>query len=291
MTIEVANTNAIPAHGLVRISSAGQSHIRRNFPRLPAKQSACRCPPKPLPVWSCKIGTAPNNAPSAARRPGRCEVANVSASTLAGVPVVVEAPQPVAAWLRQLAPGQTETLQPPGNGWTKPSRLELQADGVTWSGSCKDGNLFDHVQAGDLALGRLVFAIHQQIDGREEWTECDRIVSLQLQEQPDAWLVEAVVGYGELPALRTASTRRCGWPFSNTAVLCSPGLCGWRIPGLEIGNWPKSIGSAVHPWVARLRTTWPEARECPTIIATRNSGPIPSRAAALARWIPALAGW
>ncbi|MGA2244959.1 MAG: hypothetical protein ABSH48_08175 [Verrucomicrobiota bacterium] len=138
--IEIANTNAIPAHGLLRISSAGQSRIegislpagQTQHLSLPARTVAC----VELQNWDGTKQHAISGLP-----PGPLEVANASAGTLAGVPVVIEAAQPVAAWLRQLDPGQTERLQPPGNRWTKPNRLELKTEGVTWSGSGQDGTL------------------------------------------------------------------------------------------------------------------------------------------------------
>ena len=102
------------------------------------------------------------------------------------MPVLFEGVQPTAVWLHQLPSGRTEKFQPPSADWTKPDRLDLKTEGVTWSCSRKDGNLFDRIRAGDLAVGRLVFAINQQTEIGERWTECDRIVSLQLQEQPDA---------------------------------------------------------------------------------------------------------
>ena len=194
--IEIANTNAMPAYGRARISAAGRSRIEeislpagqtKRLP-LPSREVAC----VELQNWD---GTKQRAISGQALGP--LEVANVSAAPLNGVPVLLDSAKPVAAWLRQLAPGQTAKLPPPSADWTKPDRLDLKTDGVTWSCSRKDGNLFDRIQAGDLDMGRLVFAIHQQADGREQWAECDRLLSLQVQEQPDAWLVEAVVGRGE----------------------------------------------------------------------------------------------
>jgi len=233
--IEVANTNATAAHGLVRISAAGQSRIEGIFLpagqkrrlSLPAQSVAC----VELQNWDGTKQRTLSGPPV-----GPLTVANVSASTLAGAPVVIEDPQPVAAWLHPLAPGQTEKLQPPGTGWTKPDRLDLQTEGVTWSGSCKDGNLFDQIQAGDLALGRLVFGIHRQIEGREQWTECDRIESLQLLEQSDAWVVEAVMSHGEAgsensfrAAARLAVFKHAGVMLARPLWVENAGARSWKL--------------------------------------------------------------
>lgn len=234
-TIAVANPNPIPSHGRVRISSAGQSRIEGIS--LAAGQTKRLSLPAQAVAWvELQDWDGAKQRAISGPPPGPLEVANVSANTLAGVPVVIEAAQPVAAWLRQLAPGQTETLPPPANDWTKPDHLDLRSEGVTWSGGCKEGNLFDHVQAGDLTLGRLVFAIHQQIDGREAWTECDRSISLQLQEQPDAWLIEAVVGYGEAvaansfrAAVRLAVFKNGGVVLARPLWVENTGTRNWKL--------------------------------------------------------------
>jgi hypothetical protein len=233
--IEVANTNAIPAHGLARISSEGHNRIEeislsagqtKRF-RLPARAIAC----VELQNWDGTKQRAINGQPL-----GPLEVANTSATTLAGVPVLFEGVQPAAVLLHQLPPGRTAKFQPPNADWTTPDRFDLKTEGVTWSCSLKDGNLFDRIQADDLALGRLVFAIHQQTDVGERWTECDRIVSLQLQEQPDAWLVEAVVGYGEKDsangfraAVRLAVFKHDGLVLARPVWVENSGAQNWKL--------------------------------------------------------------
>lgn len=272
--VEVANRDAIAAHGRVRISSAGQSRIeeislaagQKKRLSLPAHTIAC----VELQNWDGTKQRAFSGPP-----PGPLDVANISARTLADVPVVIEAAQPVAAWLRKLGPGQTETLPPPGAGWTKPDHLELQTEGVAWSGSGKEGNLFDHVQAGDLALGRLLFAIHQQMDGREQWTECDRIVSRQLQEQPDAWLVEAEVSYGAAgaansfrAAVRLAVFKHGGVVLARPLWVENTGARNWRLVEVywfcrpAIGGSPADnvVGGAAVPDYYRRAQFWTHAR-------------------------------
>jgi hypothetical protein len=233
--IEIANTNAIPAHGLVNISLAGRNRIEeislaagqsKQLP-LPAQTVAC----VELQNWDGTKQRAVSGPPL-----GLLEVANVSANTLAGVPVLRDGVQPVAAWLSQLPPGRTKKLQPSSAEWTQPDRLELKTDGVTWSCSRKDGNLFDHIQADGLALGRLVFAIHQQAGGVNRWTECDRIESLRLQEQSDAWLIEAVVGSGEKGSansfragVRVAVFKHDGLVFARPRWVENCGAQNWKL--------------------------------------------------------------
>jgi hypothetical protein len=149
---------------------------------------------------------------------------------------LIEGPQPVAAWIRQLAPSRIQKLPLPTNGWTKPDQLDLKTEGITWYGSLKDGNLFDHIQAGDLALGRLVFAIHQQADGHDLWTECDRIESLKFQEQPDSWIIEAVVGFGQTvssncfrAAVRLAVFKHDGLVLARPLWVDNSGVRNWKL--------------------------------------------------------------
>jgi hypothetical protein len=273
-TVEVANTNNIPAHGLVRISSAGQSRVEEislaagQTKRLSLSPQTVAC--VELQNWDGTKQRTLSGPPL-----GPLAVANVSASALAGVPVVIEAAQPVAAWLRHLAPGQTETLSPPGTGWTRPAHLELSTDGVTWSGGGQDGNLFDHVQAGDLALGRLMFAIHQQLDGREQWTECDRIVSLQLQEQPDAWLIEAEVSSGAAgsansfrAAVRLAVFKHGGVVLARPLWVENTGTRDWKLVEIywfcrpAIGGSPADnvVGGAAVPDYYRHAQFWTHSK-------------------------------
>lgn len=188
---------------------------------------------------------------------------------------MVEAAQPVAAWLRRLAPGQSETLSLPDTAWTKPDHLELQTEGVTWSGDGKNGNLFDHVQAGDLALGRLMFAIDQQLDGREQWTECDRIVSLQLQEQPDAWLIEAEVSSGAAgsvnsfrAAVRLAVFKHDGVVLARPLWVENTGTHNWKLAEIywfcrpAIGGSPADnvVGGAAVPDYYRHAQFWTHSK-------------------------------
>lgn len=233
--VEVVNSNPIPAHGLVRITAAGRSQIEEISLRagqakplaLPANSIAC----VELQNWDGTKQRAICGSPL-----GPLEAANGSATTLAGVPIVLDGPQPVAAWLRQLAPGQTQKFEPPTSEWTKPDHLNLKTDGVSWAGSGKNGNLFDHIQAGDLALGSLAFAVHRQFDSRELWTECDRILSLRLQEQPDAWLVEAVMGSGDThsgnsfrAAVRLAVFKHDGIVLAKPLWVENTGSRNWKL--------------------------------------------------------------
>ena len=273
-TVEVANTNVIAAHGLVRISAAGQSRIeeislaagQKQRLSLPAQTIAC----VELQNWDGTKQRAVSGP-----RPGPLEVANASASTLADAPVVIEAAQPVAAWLHQLAPGATEKLPPPGNAWTKPNRLDLTTEGATWSGNCQDGSLFDHIQAGNLALGRLTFGIHQQLAGREQWTECDRTVSLRLQEQPDAWLIEAVVGYGKTgsensfhAAVRLAVFKHGGLVLARPLWVENTGTRNWKLaevywfcrPAIRGAAADEVAGGAGVPDYYRAAQFWTDAK-------------------------------
>jgi len=76
---------------------------------------------------------------------------------------------------------------------TETDRLTLKTAGTTWHAARGDGSLFDAIEADGLAVGRLAFAVHQQLGGRDFWTEANRVVSLRAQEQADAWAIEAVV--------------------------------------------------------------------------------------------------
>ncbi len=191
-TVELSNTNALPAHGTLRLNTAGKCRIEEVTLKpkstrrvaVPAKEAWCA----ELQQWD---GTKTRLV--GGKTLGPLDIANASAATLDGVPLVLDGPPVVAAMVSQLEPGRTVTLTAPTSTPAETERLELKADGATWCCERKDGSLFDSIRAGDLPLGRLIFAAHQKLNGRDFWTEANRIVSLRVQEQADAWIVEAVV--------------------------------------------------------------------------------------------------
>ena len=273
-TVAVVNTNPIPAHGLVRITAAGRSQIEEVS--LLAGQT------KPLPLAAGSIACVELQNWDGTKQRAICgsplgplAAANCSAVTLAGVPIVLDGPQPVAAWLRQLAPGQTQKFQPPAGEWTKPDNLNLKTDGVTWAGSGRNGNIFDHIQAGELALGSLTFAVHRQLDRRELWTESDRILSLRLQEQPDAWLVEAVVGAGEThsansfrAAVRLAVFKHDGIVLAKPLWVENTGVRSWKLaeaywfcrPAIGGSTEDDVAGSSNVPGYYRAAQFWTDSK-------------------------------
>ena len=216
-TVELVNTNAIAARGMLRLSAAGKSRIEevtlkpKSVKRFPVTAGGPRPPDavagnkdktsrpeaavRPAGAWCAELqqwdGT--KSRLIGGQAPGPFEIANASSATLDGVPVVLDGPPVVATMLEHLEPGRTLALSAPAAAFTECKRLELKATGTTWLCERKDGSLFDGIRAGDLPLGRLAFAAHQRVDGREFWTEANRVVSLRAQEQADAWVVEAVV--------------------------------------------------------------------------------------------------
>jgi hypothetical protein len=190
--VELGNRSELPARGMLRIVAGGRSRIEEVV--LPAHGTR-RVVAGTGGVWCAELqqwdGTKQRALGGKPLKP--LEVANVSAAPFDGVPVVIDGPPVVAALLGRLDPGATHTLAAPNAPLAEVERLEMKADGTTWLASRRDGSLFDAIQAGDLPLGRLVFAAHQRFDGRDAWTEANRVVSLRAQRQADAWVLEAVV--------------------------------------------------------------------------------------------------
>lgn len=192
--VELSNPTDLPARGMLRIAANGENRIEevllpsRGTNRVAVGKAAAQC--VELQQWD---GTKLRSLSGKRLKP--LEVANLSASALDEVPVVIDGPPVIAALVPHIEPGQTLTLKTPAGSLAAANELELKADGVTWHARRRDGSLFDAIQAGDLALGRLVFAAHQRLQGRDYWTEANRVVSLRAQEQADAWVVEAVAEY------------------------------------------------------------------------------------------------
>ncbi|MBI5683821.1 MAG: hypothetical protein HZC54_01950 [Verrucomicrobia bacterium] len=230
--VELVNTNAIAARGTLRLTAAGKSRIEevtlkpksvRRFPiggpRPPgavadakAKGSRPEVAIHLANAWCAELqqwdGTKTRLV--GGKTLGPLDIANASAATLDGVPVVLDGPPVVAAMLAQLEPGRTLTMTAPTATFAETERLELKTDGTTWLCERKDGSLFDGIRAGGLPMGRLVFAAHQKIDGHDYWTAANRMASLRVQEQTDAWIVEAVVEFGSGAAARGPASFRAG---------------------------------------------------------------------------------
>ena len=190
--VELTNTNAMAARGTLRLTATGKCRIEEVTLK---PKSTRRIAAAPKDAWCAELqqwdGTKSRLV--AGKTLGPLDIANASAATLDGVPVVFDGPPVVAAMVSQLEPGRTLTLAAPTSSFAETERLELKAGGATWLCERKDGSLFDAIRAGDLPMGRLVFATHQRMNGRDFWTEANRVVSLRVQEQADAWIVEAVV--------------------------------------------------------------------------------------------------
>jgi hypothetical protein len=221
--VELVNTSDLPARGSLRIVAEGRSRIQDVM--VPAHGSERVATPSAS-RWCAELqqwdGTKQRCLGGKPLEPR--EVGNVSAAAIDGVPVVIDGPSLAAAVLPRLEPGQVYTLPQPIGTLAEVDRIEIKAGQTTWIASRRDGSLFDQIRAGDLPLGRLVFAVHQRWEGRDYWTEANRVVSLRAQRQADAWVVEAVVEYagpkGPGPAGFRAAVR--GAVFEPGIVLLKP---------------------------------------------------------------------
>jgi hypothetical protein len=137
---------------------------------------------------------------------------NVSSQHLARLPVLVEEPESGLAvgFTEKLAPGESVRLDTLTLKLELRHEIELGGADTTWTCSGQSGALFDRIQSGGLGLGRLVFAVHQRMKGRDHWVESSRILRLEIQTAPQAWVVEAEVespGAPEGPAGYRARVR------------------------------------------------------------------------------------
>ncbi len=146
-------------------------------------------------------------------QPGAFTVLNASSQELRQVPVVFEKAGLVLGSVQTLAPGQSIGVNAPLLKLEKRTELELKGADTTWVCTRKSGSLFDRIESGGLSLGRLVFAVHQKVNGQDAWQESSRVLELELKEQRDAWVVEAEV---EHPA---ASSGPAGYRARVRAVV------------------------------------------------------------------------
>ncbi len=193
--VEVVNvSDEIPARGRLRISADGTSRIEEVMLKAKSRQ---RFAIDSQGAWYAELqqwdGT--KKRVIGGRALGPQEVANVSTENLDGIPVVLDGSPVIAVTLTQLKPGHTRILPTPTAAFVESQTLKLKADSVTWENERRDGSLFSNIHTGDLQMGRVVFALHQKVDGHDYWTETDRVHSLRIQEQADAWIIEAVGEY------------------------------------------------------------------------------------------------
>jgi hypothetical protein len=208
--VVIANAGDWPGRGSLRIVAGGQSRIVDV--RLPPR-ATWRVELDRAAAWYVEVqqwdGTKQRCRNEQRLKPR--EVINLGAVAVDGVPVVLNGPPVAAALVRGLKPGGMQTLAVPSTPLAEAARLALKAGGTTWLAERRDGSLFDAIEADGLALGRLVFAAHQRLGGRDFWTEAKRVISLRAQEQADAWIVEAVVEFagpaGQGPAHYRAALR------------------------------------------------------------------------------------
>lgn len=119
-------------------------------------------------------------------------VVNLGVEPAAGVPVAAPVKDKLGVCVASIGAGASQPLAAAPE--LQPV-AELKLEGpVTWQAPGADGALFD-VAAGDLQLGRLAFALHQQIAGQHQWIAADQVESLQTAELPEATVVRAVVAY------------------------------------------------------------------------------------------------
>jgi hypothetical protein len=199
--VEVRNPDALAAYGPLRLTVRGSNRVeevrlqpgeRRRFD-MPSDTPWCA----ELQNWdgSKKRVLGGGSVTDAS------VLVNVSSQHLARVPVLVEKSDAVLAlgFTEHLAPGESVRLDTLTLKLEPCNQIELGGSNTTWVCSGQSGALFDRIESGGLGLGRLVFAVHQQLKGRDHWVESSRILRLETQTAPQAWVIEAEVEYPGAP--------------------------------------------------------------------------------------------
>ena len=195
--VKVINPGDIPARGILKLRGAGQS---RTDELALAPGASKRFATKGT-SWMAQLTQWDGTQTRVVGGRGEgLSVTNFSTSTLQGMPVVLDSRSPetgklstAATWLEAIAPGETVKLKMPDARLRAVDRFDLKSGEVTWSCHRKDGSLFDHVKAGDLSLGRFLFAIHQRTGETDQWVSTDKVIDLRILEHSDAWIVDAIV--------------------------------------------------------------------------------------------------
>ena len=189
----VINTNTIKSKGTVRLVQQGRSRVEEVSLKPGQTRTFKMSSDSP---WVAELQNwdgANQRVIGGKTSTEQITILNVSSQDLVGVPVVFEQGGSVFGTLQTLKPGGTVGIDIPRTTLQRRERLDLKSGGMRWSSSGKTGALFDRIESNGLELGKLVFAVHQQWEGKNSWTESSRVLSLETVEQPDAWVVEAEV--------------------------------------------------------------------------------------------------
>lgn len=191
--VEIRNTNTIASHGCLRLTEQGRSRVQEL--RLePGEQRQFEMPSST--AWCAELqnwdGTKQRVLGGTVGR-DPFTLLNASSQELKQIPVVLEKPGCVLGTVVTLAPAQSIGLEAPALKLEKRNGIELHGADTTWAAAGNSGAIFDRIESRGLLLGRLVFAVHQRVNGQDAWVETTRLTDLQTQEQPDAWVVEASV--------------------------------------------------------------------------------------------------
>ena len=191
--VEVQNTNAVEAHGHLRLTDQGRSRVEEVLLK-PGERRQVQMPPDT--VWCAELQNwdgGKQRVLGGKLRPEAFTLLNASSQELTRVPVVLERPGLVFGTVQTLAPGQSIGLNARALKLEKRNEVELQGADTTWISTGKTGALFDRIESRGLSLGQLVFAVHQKVNGQDAWVESTRVIGLEMEEQPDAWVLEAEV--------------------------------------------------------------------------------------------------
>jgi len=220
--VEVQNTNLVSAHGCLRLINQGLSRVeeirlkpgeRRRF-KMPSDTAWCA----ELQNWD----GGKQRVLGGKLRPETFTLLNTSTQDLTRVPVVLEGQGMVLGVAQTMTPGQSAGLNARTLKLEKRDQFELKGADTTWVCTGKSGALFDRIESRGLLLGRLVFAVHQRLNGQDQWVESTRVTDLEVEEEPDAWVVEAVVenpGAANGPAGYCARVRAVVFKQSGLALV------------------------------------------------------------------------
>lgn len=233
--VEVQNTNTVRAHGHLRLTGKGHTRIEE-VQLQPNERRQINMPSDS--AWFAELQNwdgSKQRVLGGKLQPGAFTLFNASSQNLKQVPVVMTKPGFVFGSVQTLTAGQSIGLDARALRLEKRADLELKGTDTTWICTGKGGSLFDRIESGGLSLGRLVFAVHQKVNGQDAWVESARIVDLEMEEQPDAWVIEAEV---EHPA---ASSGPAGYRARVQAVVFKQlGLALVRplwMESLDSRNW------------------------------------------------------
>ncbi|MCC7492864.1 MAG: hypothetical protein IT204_10970 [Fimbriimonadaceae bacterium] len=191
--VVVSNPTKLPGRAHLRLATATSSRVV-TVDLAPGK-SQRYAPPAGNPWFAELLRWDGSRVKARGGRPTPGQAANLSSRPLSAPPLWLDGTPGRLGQPAQLAAGEAVAVPPLGTAQEVP-QVQLSSGDTAFRSAVGSGPLA-RLQAGELPLGDLAMAVHQRVDGHDQWVSADTVESLRIAENAAGWVVEAVVARRE----------------------------------------------------------------------------------------------